>query len=209
MTYIQTDSTGRIVAATEKKEYADDTYFEFDLPEGFDLAKIGDYIIRDGELVESPREPTPEEIEEIKRAERAAQMDTVISLFVKTAEITDAQALTVSAFYDEWRATDENGKPIHYEVGERRNYQGHLYRCNLAHDSQDSWNPADAHSLWTRIIPEGEIPEWEQPQPGIFDGYEKGQKVTHNGKLYESTFDGLNVWEPGTVGADIWREVEA
>lgn len=207
MTYIQTDSDGRIVAATEKKEYTDDTYYEFELPEGFELAKIGDYVINGGELVESPRELTQEEKEEIKRAERAAQMDAAISLFLATAEITDAQALAVSAFYGDWRATDDKGNPIHYTEGERRNYDGNLYRCNLTHDSQESWNPADAHSLWTRIIPDGETPEWKQPVPGIFDGYEKGQHVMHKGTEYESTFDGLNVWEPGVVGEEYWKVV--
>lgn len=52
------------------------------------------------------------------------------------------------------------------------------------------------------------VPAWE-----LWDGippvkYQKGSKVSHNGKKWESMVDN-NVWEPGTfgVGEEIWREI--
>jgi hypothetical protein len=30
--------------------------------------------------------------------------------------------------------------------------------------------------------------------------------VTHKGKVWISTFNGQNVWEPGTVGEQFWKE---
>lgn len=45
------------------------------------------------------------------------------------------------------------------------------------------------------------IPEWEQPDST--NPYAKGDKVTHNGKTWQSTTDN-NVWEPGVYG---WEEV--
>lgn len=45
---------------------------------------------------------------------------------------------------------------------------------------------------------------------GISDKYQRGAIVTHNGKVWESTFTGQNVWEPGVVGTDaLWREYTA
>lgn len=55
-----------------------------------------------------------------------------------------------------------------------------------------------------------EYPAWE-PYNGIPPvKYQKGSKVSHNGKKWESMVDN-NVWEPGTfgVGEEIWREVKA
>lgn len=206
--YIMTDESGRIIASTEFEEYTTADYTEIDVPEDFDASKMGDYVISNGGLAYSPRDTTEEDARIERENARAAQMGAAISLLISTANLTDAQALTVSAFYDEWRAKDDAGNPIHYAEGDRRTYQGELYRCREGHDSQESWTPAEAHSLWAKIITEGEIPEWEQPVPGIFDGYEFGQRTTHNGKTWESTYEGLNVWEPGVPGTELlWREV--
>ena len=97
------------------------------------------------------------------------------------------------------------GPDMAYAVGDRRQYNGKLYKCLQAHTSQASWNPADAPSLWAEVLPgqDGEIGEWVQPDST--NPYMKGDKVTHNGKTWESDVDN-NVWEPGTTGAP-WHEV--
>lgn len=44
---------------------------------------------------------------------------------------------------------------------------------------------------------------------GISDKYQYGAIVEHNGVLYESIFNGQNVWEPGTVGTEaLWSVYE-
>ena len=61
--------------------------------------------------------------------------------------------------------------------------------------------------LWQLIdehLPAPAYPEWVQPT-GAHDAYALGDKVTWNGKTWESTVD-ANVWEPGVSG---WREVAA
>ena len=51
-------------------------------------------------------------------------------------------------------------------------------------------------------------PEWK-PWDGISKNYQRGDIVSHNGKLWESVFEGQNVWEPGTVGTEaLWVEVK-
>lgn len=48
------------------------------------------------------------------------------------------------------------------------------------------------------------IAEWK-PWDGISKDYQKGAVVSHNGKLWESVFDGQNVWQPGTAGTEnLW-----
>ena len=91
-----------------------------------------------------------------------------------------------------------------YAVGDRRQYGGKLYKCLQAHTSQESWNPADAPSLWAAVLPgqDGtEIGEWVQPDST--NAYSKGDRVTHNGKTWVSDVDN-NVWEPGVYG---WSEI--
>ena len=117
--------------------------------------------------------------------------------------LTDEQALTVKNLYADW---DGNG--IGYLVGDRVQYNGKLYKCLQAHTSQSDWSPEAAQSLWAEILAgqDGtEIGEWTQPEST--NPYSKGDRVTHNGKTWESLTDG-NVWEPGVQGTEsLWKEV--
>ncbi len=47
-----------------------------------------------------------------------------------------------------------------------------------------------------------EYPDWVQPT-GATDAYNKGDKVTYDGKHWVSTAD-ANVWQPGVYG---WDEI--
>ena len=54
-----------------------------------------------------------------------------------------------------------------------------------------------------------EHPEWK-PWDGISKDYQKGAVVSHNGELWESTYNGQNVWEPGTAGTEnMWVKFTA
>lgn len=90
-----------------------------------------------------------------------------------------------------------------YEAGDRVRYDGILYNCLQAHTAQSDWTPTAAPSLWAKVlIPDSNvIPEWEQPDST--NPYMKGDRVTYNGKTWESTIDN-NVWSPETYG---WVEV--
>lgn len=119
------------------------------------------------------------------------------------AMLTDEQALQVTTLYPLWDAAKT------YAVGDRVRYAGNLYRCLTAHTAQAAWTPTDAHSLWAKVLtdPSGEILPWVQPDST--NPYAKGDKVTHNGKTWESLVDN-NVWEPGAVGTEsLWKEVAA
>lgn len=54
---------------------------------------------------------------------------------------------------------------------------------------------------------EADYEDWVQPIAGLTDKYQQGAIVRHNGKLWLSTYNGQNVWEPGAVGTEaLWTE---
>lgn len=112
--------------------------------------------------------------------------------------MADETALTAIELFPAWAV----GKA--YVVSDRVRYNGKLYKCVQAHTSQADWMPPAAPSLFAEVLP-GQggtgIGEWKQPDST--NPYQKGDKVTHNGKTWVSTVDD-NVWEPGVYG---WTEV--
>ena len=103
---------------------------------------------------------------------------------------------------DEYIFTQED-----VDAGFRCQYEDALYRVLQPHTIQETWNPKDAPSLFSVVLipDEDVIPEWVQPDST--NGYAKGDKVVHNGKVWESLVDN-NVWEPGAVGTEaLWAEV--
>lgn len=117
---------------------------------------------------------------------------------------TDEQALKVSSLYPEW---DDFKVGVTLSAGSRVNYNGVLYNVLQVHQKQELWNPETAASLFAKVlIPDSqEIPEWEQPDST--NGYGTGDKVKHEGKIWESLEDN-NIWEPGVTGTELlWKEV--
>lgn len=136
---------------------------------------------------------------ETPEAQTQAYADAITLAKIQAVTLDDETAVLVPNLFEMWSDSK------HYEKDERVTYNGTLYKCLQAHDAQADWTPTDAPSLWAKVLPgqSGEIGEWEQP--GSTNGYKTGDKVTHNGKTWESTADN-NVWEPGAVGAP-WKEV--
>lgn len=108
--------------------------------------------------------------------------------------LDDDEAESVTTLFEPW----ESSTP--YAVGDRRQYDGLLYRCVQSHTSQVGWEPPNVPALWVRTSTE-EWPEWIQPT-GAHDAYNTGDKVSHNDKHWISDID-ANVYEPGVYG---WSE---
>lgn len=113
-----------------------------------------------------------------------------------TESMSDEEILNYPDFVEKWKS----GKA--YSVGKRLEHNGILYKVLQDHTSQDGWTPDIAPSLFAKVlIPDANvIPDWEQPDST--NPYDKGDKVIHNGKTWESLVDN-NVWEPGVYG---WTE---
>ena len=113
-----------------------------------------------------------------------------------SADLSDSEAYTAPELFPMWTLKD-------YAQGDRVQYNGLLYKCLQAHTAQSDWTPDTAVSLWVRVDdPSIEFPEWVQPT-GAHDAYNKGDKVSHNGKHWQSDIDS-NVYVPGAYG---WSEV--
>ena len=119
------------------------------------------------------------------------------SIDAAAAVLTDAQAVTAPMIYRPWRSDS-----VAYSAGDRCLYGGVLYKCLQGHTSQGDWTPTSAVSLWAKVlIPDPTvIPEWQQPEST--NPYMQGDRVTYQGKIWQSTVDN-NVWEPGVYGWEV------
>ena len=127
-----------------------------------------------------------------------AEAKAFVDAFVKLRGLaTDEMSLQVPNLYPAWKVG------VAYVAGERVLFNEILYKVLLNHTSQEDWNPEVAPSLFAKVLipDENVVPEWEQPDST--NTYKKGDKVTHNGKIWVSTVD-TNSWEPGVYG---WEEV--
>lgn len=121
------------------------------------------------------------------------------------------------ALYDAF-GLDDAGHPLWaqpsgahdaYNVGDIVNYNGQLYRSTIG---GNVWPPDVYPAGWETVESGGgteseepaTYPEWVQPA-GAHDAYNTGDRVTYNGKIYESTVDG-NTWSPNSYPQG-WTEV--
>ena len=110
--------------------------------------------------------------------------------------LTDADALESVELFPAWAAG------VDCKVDERLQYQGTLYRVVQAHTSQADWTPDQTPALFA-VVSLDEWPEWVQPT-GAQDAYNKGDKVTFEGRHYISLID-ANVYSPAVYPAG-WEE---
>ena len=125
--------------------------------------------------------------------------------------LNDEEALTGTTLFPKWEDLFEIGYNFTQEDVDnefRCQYNGVLYKVIQAHASQESWNPVDAPSLFSKVLIPNEnvVPEWVQPDST--NGYKVGDQVIHNDITYKSLVDN-NVWEPGTTGTEsLWEVVD-
>lgn len=100
-----------------------------------------------------------------------------------------------------------------YKLNDVLNYNGVLYKVVQAHTSQSDWIPDKTPALYTEYLNltatvGGEtveiISDFVQPT-GSHDAYKLGDKVTFNGKIYESLIDN-NAYSPIDYPAG-WKEI--
>ena len=131
-----------------------------------------------------------------KYMQEAKEIRKAIDTFAKKQ--TDETLLDNKAAFEWWRPGIAAEKDKIYRFGDD------LYRCIQPHTTQDDWTPDITPALFVKISLD-EYPQWRQPT-GAHDAYNKGDKVSDEGKHWISEIDG-NVWKPGTV-AGAWRETE-
>lgn len=125
-----------------------------------------------------------EAMEEGQKMQAELQQSSVLSY------ATDNQAFIMRYLYPEW-----SGESVSYKKNDRFMYHDKFYKVLQNHTSQADWIPDTASSLYVEIAnPAEEWPEFKQPT-GAHDAYNKGDKVTFEGKKYVSLID-ANVYSP-------------
>lgn len=178
----------------------------------FPWSKIGDTYTD----VEPPEYANQREAADMKSKLQQKALDSMMLILNGSSEVSALQkeyqaelnsvtndvALYMVEMFPLW-----SGAGVKYEKGKRVQYNGVLYEVVKEHVSQENWKPDVTPSEYAKVISSisGEIPEWEQPLPT--NAYKLGDRVKHNGRYYESTYDGANVWEPGVVGEEYWKDI--
>lgn len=126
--------------------------------------------------------------------ERARKMRPYIEK--AATNLTDEDALQAVSLFPQWVVEHA------YVVGERLQYKNVLYRVVQAHTSQADWTPDITPAMFV-VVSLDEWPEFVQPT-GAHDAYNKGDKVTFEGKHYISLID-ANVYSPTAYPAG-WQE---
>lgn len=161
------------------------------------------------------REQTDAEVEVTKIKESVNQIATQASITaLNSGDITalkDAYTAVVASVPNEVASTITEVFPVwlassvKYKTGEKVSYNGVLYKVLQDHTSQESWKPDVAPSLFAKALTSTDNTPKAWGQPDSTNPYKKGDRVTYNGKTYESVIDN-NVWSPDGYPAG-WKQI--
>lgn len=153
-------------------EKLNESMIQMDLEDTFDRTRN---IYKDGEIVPiddtTRRKIYREEVTfEEERSLQAMMTANARNSFL--VELPDEKAVMIPTCYDPW-VTDKA-----YQVGDRVECDGKLWKCRQAHTSQESWKPSiETASLW-EVIDVEHAGTLEDPIP-----YDQTMTV-YNGKYY-------------------------
>ena len=132
----------------------------------------------------------------------AQQMNRCVQMSVQSANLTDEQAMQFADLYPDWAAMKAYAADEIVKFGVNADGETQLYKVIQAHTSQADWTPDTAASLYKKIgFTDDGVSIWTQPL-GATDAYMKGDVVSFENQLWESTVDN-NVWQPGVYGWEV------
>lgn len=132
----------------------------------------------------------------------AQQMNRFVQMSVQSANLTDEQAMQIADLYPDWAAMKAYATDEIVKFGVNADGETQLYKVIQAHTSQADWTPDTAASLYKKIgFTDDGVSIWTQPL-GATDAYMKGDVVSFENQLWESTVDN-NVWQPGVYGWEV------
>ena len=132
----------------------------------------------------------------------AKQINRLLQMQVRSANLPDDKAMEVADLYPSWVANKSYAVDEIVKFGVNADNETQLYKVIQAHTSQEAWTPDVSGSLFKAIgFTDDGVGIWTQPL-GSSDAYMKGDVVSYNEKLWESDVDN-NVWQPGVYG---WLE---
>jgi len=127
----------------------------------------------------------------------------------QTHNRTEHDVSTIPALFAVWR-TGASGDldwvdQEQVEVGMRRVFDGVLYECLQAHQTQSDWTPPAVPALWKVVVTETPTDDWT---PGVT--YAVDDVVMYNEQEWRcaQAHTALAHWYPGAPGVYLWELVE-
>lgn len=176
-----------------------------------DLSDLSDDILEQRAIAKLAREFNPSKaLDDLVQIQE--EQDRTIKAILKTItlakDLSDDQKQEILSRYEEYKVDKS------YQEGDKFTYQGKIYEVIQAHTSQTTWIPSETPALYKEFLKvkiqdeEGNtsevVAEFRKPT-GAHDAYQKGDKVSFEGAIYESTID-ANVFSP-TEFADGWKKI--
>lgn len=89
-----------------------------------------------------------------------SKLEKLRQLIIKaSASLSDTDALQAVELFDEWKPDTD------YERGDRRRYEGVLYKARQAHTSQAIYPPSITPALWEEVAEPGQGDTPDNPIP--------------------------------------------
>ena len=145
----------------------------------------------------------------MNKVQKALELRKALQYFLATLDVdTDAEKImSVASAFPSYQVGKAYKVKEVFSYGENEVGDAQLYQVLQDHTSAEQWTPDTAVSLYKKIgVTEDGHAEWVQPL-GASDAYNKGDIVSYNGTLYQSTIDG-NVWSPADYPQG-WEVYEA
>lgn len=104
-----------------------------------------------------------------------------------SASLSDTDALQAVELFDEWKPDTD------YERGDRRRYDGVLYKARQSHTSQSIYPPNIVPALWEVVAPEGKGDSPDNPiEYDQSMAIEKDKYYIENNIIYICIRDSIN-----------------
>lgn len=138
---------------------------------------------------------TAKHLQEMQQIKRALQLTA--------AALPHAQAREVAMVYPKWAPGIWYEQDIYLSYGEDENGDPILYETTKGHTSAAEHPPVSTNTLYVRVsLTSSGRPIWAPPT-GAHDAYNKGDVVSHEGRLWKSRRDG----NTSVPGEDEWWEL--
>lgn len=188
-------------------------YRDFVVSFSGDMTAVDDEILEQRAIDKLAKEFNPSKaLEELtrKQEEQEQSIKSILKTITLAKDLSDGQKEEILSRYEEYKTNKA------YQEGDKFTFDGKIYEVIQGHRSQANWIPSSTPALYKEFLSvkikdeagnESEVvAEFKKPT-GAHDAYQKGDKVSFEGAIYESTIDN-NVYSPFEYQQG-WKKIEA
>lgn len=145
---------------------------------------VRDLWVSEEEIKEKEKEQKEIADATLSVEEEVALLRSVVRDLLLEKDMTEEEKLEYVYMYEDWILLDERVK---IEAGTYLRYKDELYKVLISHPKQADYRPDVAVSLFTKVVPDGIVPEWKTPDSS--NPFMKGDKATYKGVVWVSKID--------------------